>query len=36
MKCPVISLDNKKVGDIDLDDAVFALPARPDILARMV
>jgi large subunit ribosomal protein L4 len=36
MKCPVISLDNKKVGDIDLDDAVFAVPARPDILARMV
>ncbi|MFP6736719.1 MAG: 50S ribosomal protein L4 [Rhodospirillales bacterium] len=36
MKCPVISLDNKKVGDIDLDDAVFALPARPDILARVV
>lgn len=36
MKCPVISLDNKKVGDIDLDDAIFALPARPDILARMV
>ncbi|MAF47108.1 MAG: 50S ribosomal protein L4 [Rhodospirillales bacterium] len=36
MKCPVISLDNKKVGDIDLDDAVFAAPSRPDILARAV
>lgn len=36
MKCPVISLDNKKVGDIDLDDAVFAAPSRPDILARVV
>jgi large subunit ribosomal protein L4 len=36
MKCPVISIDNKKVGDIDLDDAVFGLPARADILARVV
>ena len=36
MKCPVISLDNKKVGDIDLDDAIFGAPVRPDILARMV
>ena len=36
MKCSVISLDNKKVGDIDLDDAVFAVPARADILARAV
>jgi len=36
MKCPVISIDNKKVGDIDLDDAVFGLPARADILSRVV
>ena len=36
MKCSVISLDYKKVGDIDLDDAVFAVPARADILARAV
>jgi large subunit ribosomal protein L4 len=36
MKCDVISLDNKKVGDIDLDDAVFGVAVRPDILARMV
>ena len=36
MKCPVTNLDNKKVGDIDLDEAVFGLPLRPDILARMV
>ena len=36
MKCPVIDISNKKVGDIDLDDAVFGAPARPDILSRMV
>ncbi len=36
MKCPVISLDNKKVGEIDLDDVVFGLDARPDLLARAV
>jgi large subunit ribosomal protein L4 len=36
MKCPVISIDNKKVGDIDLDDAVFGLPPRADLLARVV
>ena len=36
MKCPVISIDNKKVGDIELDEAVFAAAARPDILARVV
>ncbi|MGD1878436.1 MAG: 50S ribosomal protein L4 [Kiloniellaceae bacterium] len=36
MKCPVTTLDNKKAGEIDLDDAIFGLPARKDILARMV
>jgi len=36
MKCPITTLDNKKAGEIDLDDAVFGLPARKDILARMV
>jgi large subunit ribosomal protein L4 len=36
MKCPVTTLDNKKAGEIDLDDAVFGLPARKDILARVV
>ena len=36
MKCKVITLDNKKAGEIDLDDTVFGLPARKDILARMV
>lgn len=36
MKCDIISLDNKKVGDIDLDEAVFGLEVRRDILARVV
>jgi large subunit ribosomal protein L4 len=36
MKCPVIDISNKKVGDIDLDEAVFGAPARPDILSRAV
>ncbi len=36
MKCDVINLDNAKVGDIDLDDAVFAVEVRPDLMARTV
>ncbi len=36
MKVAVKSLDNKKVGDIDLSEAVFGLPARADVLHRMV
>jgi len=36
MKCQVTSLDNKKVGEIDLADEVFGLPVRKDILARAV
>ncbi len=36
MKLQVRSLDNEEVGDIELSDAVFALPVRRDILARMV
>lgn len=36
MKCAVTTLDNKDAGEIELDDAVFGLPARADILARMV
>lgn len=36
MKCPVTTLDNKSAGEIDLDDAIFGLPARKDILTRMV
>lgn len=36
MKWDVINLDNKKVGDIDLDDAIFGVEVRRDILARAV
>ena len=32
----VRNLDNQEVGEIELDDAVFGLPARRDILARVV
>ena len=36
MKCKVTTLENKSAGDIDLSEDVFGLPARPDILHRMV
>lgn len=36
MKCDVISLDNKKVGTLDLDDTIFGAEVRRDILARCV
>jgi large subunit ribosomal protein L4 len=36
MKCDVTTLDNKSAGTIDLDDAVFGLPSRSDIVQRMV
>ncbi len=36
MKTNVINLDNKSAGEIELADDVFGLPARPDILHRMV
>lgn len=36
MKCPVTTLDNKKAGEIELKDEVFALPVRQDILSRVV
>ncbi len=36
MKLDVVSLDNKKSGSIDLDDAIFGLEARGDLLARAV
>jgi large subunit ribosomal protein L4 len=36
MKCAVTNLNNEAAGEIDLADAVFGLPARRDILARMV
>ncbi len=36
MKVAVTSLENKKVGDIDLSDAVFGMKPRADVLHRMV
>ncbi len=36
MKCPVTTLDNQQAGEIELNDAVFGLPVRKDILARVV
>jgi len=36
MKCAVTTLDNKKAGEVVLDDAVFGLPMRADLLSRMV
>jgi len=36
MKAQVHSFDNDNVADIELSDAVFGLPLRRDLLARMV
>lgn len=36
MKVDVINMDNKKVGDVDLDETVFGLDVRGDLLARYV
>ena len=36
MKCPVTTLDNQSAGEVTLDDGIFGLPVRKDILARMV
>ena len=36
MKVSIKSLDNKKVGDIDLSDEIFGLKPRADVLHRMV
>jgi len=36
MKVKVITLDNQAAGEVDLLDSVFALPARKDILHRVV
>ena len=36
MKCAVTTLDNQAAGEIDLDEAVFGLAPRADLLARMV
>ena len=36
MKCEVIKLDGGKAGSLDLDDALFGLEPRADILHRVV
>ena len=36
MKCDIISLDAKKVGDIELDEAIFGVDVRNDLMARYV
>ncbi len=36
MKVAVTTLENKKSGDIELDDAIFGLTPRGDLLSRMV
>lgn len=36
MKCDVISLENKKVGSVDLDESVFGADVRADIMSRAV
>src|SRR5579862_6180613 len=36
MKLPVKNLANKDVGEIELDDAVFGLPVREDLIFRAV
>lgn len=36
MKAEIITLDAKKAGDIELDDGIYSLPERADILQRVV
>jgi large subunit ribosomal protein L4 len=36
MQCNVINVDNETVATVELDDSVFGLEVRPDILARAV
>jgi len=36
MKCDVISIENKKVGSVDLDEAVFGAAVRADLMSRYV
>ncbi|HLI13306.1 MAG TPA: 50S ribosomal protein L4 [Alphaproteobacteria bacterium] len=36
MKTKIINLDNKSVGELDLDETVFGVSPRKDILARVV
>ena len=36
MKTPVIDLDNKSMGELELDESVFGVVPRKDILTRVV
>tara|TARA_Y100000588_G_C14003262_1_gene816663 strand:- start:291 stop:911 length:621 start_codon:yes stop_codon:yes gene_type:complete len=36
MKCDVVTLDQKRVGDIELSDSIFNVEPRQDILHRVV
>ena len=36
MKCKVVSLENKEAGEIELDEGIFGVPVRKDLLSRMV
>ena len=36
IKAKIVDLDNQPAGEIDLDEAVFGLPSRPDIVARVI
>jgi len=36
MKCKIVSLDVKDVGEIDLADEVFGVAIRPDLLQRII
>jgi large subunit ribosomal protein L4 len=36
MKAPVINFDNKSAGDIELDDEIFGMPMRRDLLSRAI
>jgi len=36
MKTKVLNLDNKASGEIDLNDAIFGLEPRPDLIQRVV
>lgn len=36
MKCDVITIDNKPAGSVELDDAIFGVEIRTDLLHRVV
>ena len=36
MKTKVLNLDNKAAGDVELNDAIFGLEPRADLIQRVV